>query len=113
MNPHRPILPPRTTVYEYEDLDSDRLSAVTYQTTETESSATTVWGPGTLSGRAIKSLGEASLRGVEKLMVRWRLAKINAILPALGHGSGSSLSKNTASGEQLEKVYDDLLELSR
>ncbi|KIK61627.1 hypothetical protein GYMLUDRAFT_568772 [Collybiopsis luxurians FD-317 M1] len=95
-------LPPRTKdVYE----DSDRFSTVssdTYRTDETESSATTVWGPGTLSGRAIKSLGEASLRGVEKLMLRWRLAKINALLPGLGSGGSSA-----------EKIYDDLLELSR
>ncbi|KAF9078236.1 hypothetical protein BDP27DRAFT_1311018 [Rhodocollybia butyracea] len=96
------ILPPR--MRNGEDLDSDRFSIVTsgtFETTETESSATTVWGPGTLSGRAIKSLGEASLRGVEKLLVRWRLAKIDTIL---------SVSKNPA--EPLEKVYDDLLELS-
>ncbi|KAF5377809.1 hypothetical protein D9757_008107 [Collybiopsis confluens] len=104
-------LPPRRRdVYE----DSDRFSTGTtdtYGTSETESSATTVWGPGTLSGRAIRSLGEASLRGVEKLIVRWRLAKINSRLPGLGN-TGTSTSKSVASGEQLEKIYDDLLELS-
>ncbi|KAJ4473652.1 hypothetical protein J3R30DRAFT_703078 [Lentinula aciculospora] len=106
------LAPPKTSAEE--ELDSDCFSTVTASTedtTETESSATTVWGPGTLSGRAIKSLGEASLRGVEKLLVRWRLAKINAILPGLASGSPSL--KNPASGEQLEKIYDDLLELSR
>ncbi|KAJ4000845.1 hypothetical protein F5050DRAFT_283961 [Lentinula boryana] len=106
-------LPPRTKNTD-EELGSDRFSTITvasYDTNETESSATTVWGPGTLSGKAIKSLGEASLRGVDKLIVRWRLAKINAILPGLT--SPGSLLRNPASGEQLEKIYDDLLELSR
>ncbi|KAJ3762092.1 hypothetical protein EV360DRAFT_79654 [Lentinula raphanica] len=108
-------LPPRFTRIPDEGVrlvDSDQISTTTYSTTETESSATTVWGPGTLSGRAIKSLGEASLRGVEKLIVRWRLAKINAILPGLTSPTSSS-SKNYTTGEQLEKIYDDLLELSR
>ncbi|KAJ3877066.1 hypothetical protein F5051DRAFT_409650 [Lentinula edodes] len=106
-------LPPRARTAD-EVLDSDRYSTNTttsYETNETQSSATTLWGPGTLSGKAIKSLGEASLRGVEKLVVRWRLAKINAILPGLN--SGNSSPKYPASAEQLEKIYDDLLELSR
>ncbi|KAJ3860923.1 hypothetical protein EV359DRAFT_66917 [Lentinula novae-zelandiae] len=106
-------LPPRARTAD-EVLDSDRYSTNTttsYETNETQSSATTLWGPGTLSGKAIKSLGEASLRGVEKLVVRWRLAKINAILPGLN--SGNSSPKYPASPEQLEKIYDDLLELSR
>ncbi|KAK7056259.1 hypothetical protein VNI00_002812 [Paramarasmius palmivorus] len=52
----------------------------TYATDETASSATTIWGPGTLSGKAIRSLGEASMRGAEKLLIRWKMAKIHQVL---------------------------------
>uniref|UniRef100_A0A0W0FXN6 Uncharacterized protein n=1 Tax=Moniliophthora roreri TaxID=221103 RepID=A0A0W0FXN6_MONRR len=77
------------------------LTTDTYATDDTGSSATTIWGPGTLSGKAIKSLGEASLRGVEKLLIRWKFAKISQVL--------ASEAKNG----KLEKIHDDLLELSR
>lgn len=93
------------------DIQSDKISIITTTSLETYdsgSSATTVWGPGTLSGRAIKTLGEASLRGVEKLIVRWKLAKINSSLPQKNANSHS-----TPSLEKTEKIYDDLLELSR
>ena len=72
--------------------------------THTTSSAETIWGPGTLSGRAIKSLGEASLRGVETLIIRWRLAKISSNLPQ---------NQKSPSTDKMERMYDDLLELSR
>lgn len=70
--------------------------------TDTVSSATTEWGPGTLSGRAIKSLGEASLRGFDKLLVRYRLAKIH-----------SNLQSQPVSYDKMLKIHDDLLEMSR
>ncbi|KAF9269060.1 hypothetical protein L218DRAFT_417445 [Marasmius fiardii PR-910] len=85
------------------------LTSDTYQTDVTESSATTVWGPGTLSGKAIKSLGEASLRGLDHLVIRWKLSRINSDLSKSNAASSSSL----LSVEKLEKICDDLLELSR
>lgn len=88
-------------------IDSDQHSTTTADTVETwdsASSTSTVWGPGTLSGKAIKSLGEASLRGVEKLIIRWKLARINATLPQ---------AHRNIDATSLAKSYDDLLELSR
>ncbi|KAL0573435.1 hypothetical protein V5O48_008529 [Marasmius crinis-equi] len=85
------------------------LTTDTYQTDETESSATTVWGPGTLSGKAIKSLGEASLRGLDHLIIRWKLARINSDLAKSNASTGTS----SFSDEKLERIWDDLLELSR
>ena len=88
----------------------------TFDTWETSSSASTAWGPGTLSGRAIKSLGEASLRGLEKIAIRWRFAKIKSDLPSPGsrdrhHGDTTNVPQ--IPNEKLEKIMDDLLELSR
>ncbi|KAL0060408.1 hypothetical protein AAF712_005815 [Marasmius tenuissimus] len=85
------------------------LTADTDQTDRTESSATTIWGPGTLSGKAIKSLGEASLRGLDNLIIRWKLARINSDLSKSSTATGDS----TFSVDKLERIYDDLLELSR
>ncbi|KAL0955335.1 hypothetical protein HGRIS_004218 [Hohenbuehelia grisea] len=89
--------------YDSEDLTS---LTETSETWETASTVSTIWGPGTLSGKAIKALGEATLRGVEKVVIRWRLATIN-----------SSLNRNpdspSGSVDKLEKILDDVLELSR
>lgn len=76
------------------------LTADSLDTFDSASSATTVWGPGTLSGKVILSLGEASLRGLGHVILRLRLAKIS-----------SSLLK--ISPDKQERMYDDLLELSR
>ncbi|KAG7093953.1 hypothetical protein E1B28_007586 [Marasmius oreades] len=89
------------------------LTSDTYQTDETQSSATTVWGPGTLSGKAIKSLGEASLRGLDHLIIRWKLARINSGLSKSNAASSGTSPSSLLSVEKLEKICDDLLELSR
>ncbi|KAJ7367237.1 hypothetical protein DFH08DRAFT_836905 [Mycena albidolilacea] len=64
------------------------------QRTYTDTS--TVWGPGTVSGRALLALGEATIRGIDALLIRRRLANIRLRVPFL---TGS--------------VCNDLLELCR
>ncbi|KAJ7147182.1 hypothetical protein C8R43DRAFT_1012218 [Mycena crocata] len=49
---------------------SERSSERTY--TDTSS----VWGPGTLSGRALLALGEVTLRGIDSFLIRRKLAAI-------------------------------------
>ncbi|THU86263.1 hypothetical protein K435DRAFT_370688 [Dendrothele bispora CBS 962.96] len=95
---------------------SSIVTSETFDTWETSSSTSTAWGPGALSGRAIKSLGEASLRGLEKIAIRWRFAKIKSDLPSPGsrdrhHGDTTHVPQ--IPNEKLEKIMDDLLELSR
>ncbi|KAF8205950.1 hypothetical protein K438DRAFT_2092122 [Mycena galopus ATCC 62051] len=56
----------------------------------------TVWGPGTLSGRALLTLGEVAIRGISNLIIRRRLAAICLRVPSLNRS-----------------MCDDLLELCR
>ncbi|KAF7364949.1 hypothetical protein MVEN_00365700 [Mycena venus] len=51
------------------------------QRTSTDTS--TVWGPGTASGRALLALGEATIRGIDALLIRRRLATIRLRAPSL------------------------------
>ncbi|KAJ6452762.1 hypothetical protein C8R45DRAFT_1223354 [Mycena sanguinolenta] len=69
----------------------------------TESTApSTVWGPGTLAGRAILALGEATLKGLDRIIdresraIQKRFAVIRASVPHL-----------------TSEMYTDLIELSR
>ncbi|KAJ7074991.1 hypothetical protein B0H15DRAFT_806501 [Mycena belliarum] len=69
----------------------------------TESSVpTTVWGPGTLAGRAILALGEATLKGLDRIVdretraIQKRFGVIRAVAPQL-----------------TPEMYSDLVELAR
>jgi hypothetical protein len=64
------------------------------QRTTTDTS--TIWGPGTLSGRALLALGEATIRGIDALLIRRKLATIRKRGPYL-----------------TQTMCDDLLELCR
>ncbi|KAF7377181.1 hypothetical protein MSAN_00137600 [Mycena sanguinolenta] len=65
--------------------------------------ASTVWGPGTLAGRAILALGEATLKGLDRIIdresraIRKRLVVIRASVPH----------------RLTPEMYTDLIELSR
>jgi hypothetical protein len=72
----------------------------TYATTSTNA---TVFGIGTVAGRAIEAFGEATLRGIENVVIRRKLAKFRALFPH----TDSTTIKN------IDFVYDDVLELSR
>ncbi|KAJ7136337.1 hypothetical protein C8R43DRAFT_1238992 [Mycena crocata] len=69
----------------------------------TESSVpSTVWGPGTLAGRAILALGEATLKGLNRIVDRETRAiqkRIDAIRASVPHLA--------------PEMYSDLIELSR
>ncbi|KAJ7136333.1 hypothetical protein C8R43DRAFT_1132490 [Mycena crocata] len=62
----------------------------------------TVWGPGTLAGRAIMALGEATLKGLERIIdweslaIQRRLKRTRRVAPRLS-----------------KEMYSDLVELSR
>lgn len=98
-----------TTVTETRRSVSTSVASIETSIWETASTVTTVWGPGTLSGKAIKSLGEATLAGVEKVIIRWKLANINSKLMNMA----MNLPSDSPSGHEYESLYDDLLELSR
>ncbi|KAJ6478692.1 hypothetical protein DFH09DRAFT_1292809 [Mycena vulgaris] len=80
-----------------------RASAYAESSAYTESSVpSTVWGPGTLAGRAILALGEATLKGLDRIVdlegraIQRRLAAIRASVPELS-----------------TEMYSDLIELAR
>ncbi|KAJ6585272.1 hypothetical protein B0H19DRAFT_1250133 [Mycena capillaripes] len=60
---------------------SNDFSESSSQRTFTDTS--TVWGPGTVSGRAILALGEATIRGIDALLIWRRLATIRLRSPSL------------------------------
>ncbi|KAJ7433020.1 hypothetical protein B0H11DRAFT_2123017 [Mycena galericulata] len=74
---------------------SNDISERSSQRTFTETS--TVWGPGTLSGRALLALGGATVRGIDALLIRRKMLAIRQRAPA-----------NLTSS-----MYNDLLELCR
>ncbi|KAF8194409.1 hypothetical protein K438DRAFT_2017472 [Mycena galopus ATCC 62051] len=78
--------PRESSLFSYALSDSQRT------TTDTS----TIWGPGTLSGRALLALGEVTIRGINSLVIRRRLATIRLRAPTLN-----------------KSMCDDLLELSR
>ncbi|KAF8217535.1 hypothetical protein K438DRAFT_1795164 [Mycena galopus ATCC 62051] len=86
--------PPSPEPGPYRPPSSFDFSYSEYQRTTTDTSTT--WGPGTLSGRALLALGEATLRGINSLIIRRRLTTIRRRAPSL-----------------TKSMCDDLLELCR
>jgi hypothetical protein len=89
-----------------ESLDSFAATSLTDElsiTDPTISSTYTVPGPGALSGKAILALGKATLRGAESLVIRRRLQVISSKFP---HRNGDDI-------KGIERMYEDILELSR
>lgn len=69
------------------------------------SSTSTILGPGAIAGKAIKSLGEFTLRGVDRIIIYTRLRSALAKFP-----------HNDAQAEKIkgiDAIYDTILELSR
>ena len=75
-------------------------SRISYASSTT-SEISTIWGPGTLTGKALEAFGEATLRGIDNLVIRRKLTSLRSVFP---HG---------AQVKNIEQVYDDILELSR
>lgn len=85
-------------------LASSSQSIVSYPTTySTSSSDDSAVGIGSISGKVIYAFGEATLRGFENLIIRRRLKIINAVFP----------HKDTYTNKNIDRIYGDLLELSR
>ncbi|KAJ7367223.1 hypothetical protein DFH08DRAFT_836882 [Mycena albidolilacea] len=57
--------------------------SVSSDSQRTSTDTSTVWGPGTVSGRALLALGEATIRGIDALLIRRRLANIRLRIPFL------------------------------
>lgn len=72
-------------------------------TDDTDASSDTVTGLGILSGRMVLGLGDAIKRGVENISIRKKLGMIVLIYP----------HDDDAPPENIGRLYDDLLELSR
>ncbi|KAJ7115267.1 hypothetical protein C8R44DRAFT_739861 [Mycena epipterygia] len=65
----------------------------------------TQWGPGALAGKARLAMGKAVVRSAEHLIILRRMAAIKAAMPC-SDGDASHIGN-------LDKIFDDLLELSR
>ena len=88
----------------------DSFSVASFQSSSpsslyTTTSSSTQWGPGALAGKAILGLGKAVIRGVEYLVISRRISAIKAFMPCW--------DDNVAQSGNLERMFDDLLELSR
>ena len=79
------------------------LSSPPRSITETTPSNGTEEGIGSLGGRVLYAFGEATLRGLENLVIRRKLRVVKSLFP----------HKDTVVDKNMEKTYDDVLELSR
>ena len=83
------------------------LSSPSFATFSTSCTATTdssaIWGPGGLSGRAIEAFGDATLRGIENIIIRRKLATYRNLFP---HMDDTPI-------RNIDSVYENVLELSR
>ncbi|KAJ6505451.1 hypothetical protein C8R45DRAFT_1181869 [Mycena sanguinolenta] len=68
----------------------------------TTTSSSTQWGPGALAGKAIRAMGKAVVRGAEYVVISRRLSAIKA-----------AFSPRSDDNRPTERMFDDLLELSR
>ncbi|KAJ6584130.1 hypothetical protein DFH09DRAFT_266964 [Mycena vulgaris] len=80
------------------------------QRTTTDTS--TVWGPGTLSGRALLALGEVTIRGIDALLIRRRLATIRLRAPALTNSMCDDLLELCRPGMYSLRIQSEALRLS-
>ncbi|KAJ7625323.1 hypothetical protein DFH06DRAFT_1229153 [Mycena polygramma] len=87
---------PRTLDLRTVPSTQESLFSLSADSQRTTTDTSTIWGPGTLSGRALLALGEATIRGIDALIIRRRLATIRLRAPSL-----------------TRSMCDDLLELCR
>jgi hypothetical protein len=112
---HRPLAHATMVTQEtnlFGELDSDSYSfrSSTVDRTSVHSDVTTspstIWGPGALAGKALLAFGNATLKGVENVIVSQRLRAIRTFL-------SNENNRRLTETEKSEKVFDDLIELSR
>ncbi|KAF8066981.1 hypothetical protein FPV67DRAFT_1222321 [Lyophyllum atratum] len=99
-HPHQSLIkpPPSST-------DSDSLLTDADGSLCTESSGSTVPGPGVLTGRAIKALGSIAVLGIDNILIRRRMSMYRNIFP---HGRHVDETEDDG-GE----MYSELLEFTR
>jgi hypothetical protein len=77
----------------------------TCDSTSTQTTSSTVPGLGSLSGKAIKALGNLTLRGIDRVIIS---AQVNSILSKFPH-----TDDQVAEIKDIDDIYDRILELSR
>ncbi|KAJ7658001.1 hypothetical protein B0H14DRAFT_3078127 [Mycena olivaceomarginata] len=85
---------------------SSLASSVSSLSIYTTTSTKTQWGPGALTGRAVLALGKAVIRGAERVVIAKRIAIIRDHVPCSRERGGIDTSF-------MDRIFDDLLELSR
>ena len=79
-------------------------SQATLSTSNTATTnGSTVWGPGTVSGKLIEAFGEATLRRVENIVIRRKLSTYRSLFP---HTDDTTI-------KDIDSIYENILELSR
>jgi hypothetical protein len=82
----------------------NKLSSAFSDSSSTSSQRTnTIYGLGTLTGKALEAFGEATLRVVENLTIRRKLVYLRSSFP---HTNDNKIA-------DIDQLYDDLLELLR
>ncbi|KAJ7136290.1 hypothetical protein C8R46DRAFT_1135272 [Mycena filopes] len=76
-----------------------------YVTVPSHTTTITQWGPGALSGKAIRAMGKAVLRGVDYLVISRRLSRMKAVMPCRDN--------DLAERPDWRQMFFDALELSR
>jgi hypothetical protein len=84
-------------------LGLDSSAAGKARSISTATTSRTIYGIGALSGRLIHGLGEILLRGVDVMVIQRRLSYIETLSP---------LSDQNPQ-QDIERIYDDLVELSQ
>ncbi|KAF8491967.1 hypothetical protein JB92DRAFT_2835515 [Gautieria morchelliformis] len=75
----------------------------------TASSSSTVWGPGALSGKALKAIGGRSLDLLCQLAIRLRLAKIKRAIEKTPHVFHDP--RDAIESQRMSEYHSDLKEL--
>ncbi|KAF8530845.1 hypothetical protein JB92DRAFT_2825466 [Gautieria morchelliformis] len=76
----------------------------------TASSSSTVWGPGALSGKALKAIGVRSLDLICHVIIRMRLAKIKRAIEKTPHVFHDPM--DSIESQLMNEYHSDLKELS-
>lgn len=99
--PGFPSYPDSFMTIDYEEHPRSSMSESVF----THTTSSTVPGPGSLTGKAIKALGELVLRGLDRLII---YARVQVILSKFPHTDSEVLGIKDIDG-----IYEVILELSR
>jgi hypothetical protein len=101
--------PARHTQFRYFNLSAStsslESSSASSSSEYTTTSSSTNPGIGSVTGKGILAFGKMAQRGLDGIVIRRRLAAMKSVFP---HNDGDETSV-----QNLDKIYDDVLELSR